>query len=75
MGAFRLAAKGKTMADSSYDSEVHGIEAFLDMQRNKDKFSNSTASGGVRIYLFYNSVRPIFAQALGVQSKKCLKLL
>ena len=51
MAAFRLASKGKTMADSSYDSEVHGIEAFLEMQRNKDKFSNATAPGGVRVDL------------------------
>ena len=47
MAAFRLASKGKTMADSSYESEVHGIEAFLAMQRNKDNFKNSTAPGGV----------------------------
>jgi hypothetical protein len=47
MAAFRLASKGKTMADSSYESEVHGIEAFLAMQRNKDNFKNTTAPGGV----------------------------
>ena len=35
------------MADSSYESEVHGIEAFLAMQRNKDTFKNTTAPGGV----------------------------
>ena len=35
------------MADSSYESEVHGIEAFLSMQRNKDNFKNTTAPGGV----------------------------
>jgi len=32
MGAFRLASKGHTMADSSYDSEVKSIQAFLSMQ-------------------------------------------
>ena len=32
MAAFRLAAKGKTMADSSYDAEVKNIRAFLSMQ-------------------------------------------
>lgn len=47
MAAFRLASKSKTMADSSYESEVHGIEAFLAMQRNKDNFKNPTAPGGV----------------------------
>lgn len=30
--AFRLASKGRTMADSSYDSEVKSIQAFLTMQ-------------------------------------------
>ena len=39
------------MADSSYESEVHGIEAFLAMQRNKDNFKNTTAPGGVSIKL------------------------
>ena len=32
MAAFRLASKGKTMADSSYESEVQSITAFLSMQ-------------------------------------------
>ena len=32
MAACRLAAKGKSMADSSYDMEVKGIQAFLSMQ-------------------------------------------
>ena len=32
MAALRLAAKGKTMADSGYDSEVKSIQAFLSMQ-------------------------------------------
>ena len=49
MGAFRLASKGKTMADSSYESEVHGIEAFLDMQRNKDKISGGGPGGVSRL--------------------------
>ncbi|XP_033646750.1 fermitin family homolog 2-like [Asterias rubens] len=35
MAACRLASKGKTMADSSYQSEVQGIQAFLGMQRSK----------------------------------------
>ncbi|XP_078001095.1 fermitin family homolog 2-like [Glandiceps talaboti] len=35
MAACRLASKGKTMADSSYDSEVQGIMAFLNMQQVK----------------------------------------
>ena len=32
LAAARLAAKGKTMADSAYDSEVKSIMAFLCMQ-------------------------------------------
>ena len=32
MAALRLAAKGKTMADSGYDAEVKSIQAFLAMQ-------------------------------------------
>jgi len=30
-----LASKGKTMADSGYDAEVSGIQAFLSMQHDK----------------------------------------
>ena len=37
------------MADSSYESEVHGIEAFLDMQRNKDKISGGPGGVGLRV--------------------------
>ena len=33
MAACRLAAKGKTMADASYDAEVGSILAFLAMQK------------------------------------------
>ena len=32
MAAFRLASKGRTMADSSYENEVHQILDFLNMQ-------------------------------------------
>ena len=35
MAACRLASKGKTMADSSYEAEVSGIQAFLSMQHHK----------------------------------------
>ncbi|XP_071505739.1 fermitin family homolog 2-like [Diadema antillarum] len=35
MAACRLASKGKTMADSSYTSEVQEIQAFLSMQHSK----------------------------------------
>ena len=32
LAASRLAAKGKTLADSSFDTEVNSIKAFLSMQ-------------------------------------------
>lgn len=32
MAACKLAAKGKTMADSSYDNEVKSLQTFLNMQ-------------------------------------------
>ena len=32
MAACRMAAKGKTMADRGYDTEVKSIQAFLSMQ-------------------------------------------
>ncbi len=44
------------MADSSYESEVHGIEAFLSMQRNKDSFKNTTAAGGVSNFLYLSCI-------------------
>lgn len=33
MAACRLAAKGRSLADSSYESEVNSIQAFLQLQR------------------------------------------
>lgn len=33
MAAIQLAAKGKSLADSSYNTEVKTIQAFLSMQR------------------------------------------
>lgn len=33
MAACRLAAKGRSFTDSSYQSEVEGIKAFLQLQR------------------------------------------
>ena len=33
MAACRLAAKGRSLADSSYDSEVSSIKSFLNMQK------------------------------------------
>ena len=33
MAACKLASKGKTMADSSFDTEVHALQKFLAMQK------------------------------------------
>lgn len=33
MAACRLASKGRSLADSSYDSEVNSIKSFLSMQK------------------------------------------
>ena len=41
MAACRLASKGKTMADPTYDVEVAGIKTFISMQQdNKDETDN-----------------------------------
>ena len=41
MAACRLAAKGKTMADPTYDVEVAGIKTFVSMQQdNRDETDN-----------------------------------
>ncbi len=37
MAACRLASKGKTMADPTYDVEVSGIKTFISMQKDKDE--------------------------------------
>lgn len=39
MAACRLAAKGRSLADSSYDSEVQIILEFLQMQRPNEKLA------------------------------------
>lgn len=36
MAACRLASKGKTMADSTYNTELQSIQAFLAMQQGQD---------------------------------------
>ncbi|KAL0191967.1 hypothetical protein M9458_010263, partial [Cirrhinus mrigala] len=41
MAACRLASKGKTLADSSFSSEVQSIQSFLAMQKTTP--SNNTA--------------------------------
>lgn len=48
MAAFRMASKGKTMADVTYNSEKAGIQAFLSMQHDKGE-STPTSPGQVLI--------------------------
>lgn len=43
MAACRLAAKGKTMADLTYDVEVAGIKTFISMQRDNRDETDSPA--------------------------------
>lgn len=43
MAACRLAAKGKTMADPTYDVEVAGIKTFISMQRDTKDETDSPA--------------------------------
>ncbi|XP_069750141.1 fermitin family homolog 3-like [Narcine bancroftii] len=45
MAACRLAAKSKTMADSSYQSEVQNIRSFLTMQRTNSRPQAASDSG------------------------------
>ncbi|TRY72192.1 hypothetical protein TCAL_00238 [Tigriopus californicus] len=53
MAACRLAAKGRTMADSTYDSEVKAIQAFLSMQHpaNAPVINPSTLDINVEEYV------------------------
>jgi len=44
MAACRLASKGKTMADPSYDVEISGVRTFLNLQQST-KDENSSQSG------------------------------
>lgn len=60
MAAFRLASKGKTMADATYESEVQSIKTFLSMQHPATGASTSFGSGGsgnVDSHLL-NEIRP-----------------
>ncbi len=42
MAACRLASKGKTMADPTYEVEVSGIKTFISMQKDKDETDNAS---------------------------------
>uniref|UniRef100_A0A3Q0SVM4 FERM domain containing kindlin 3b n=1 Tax=Amphilophus citrinellus TaxID=61819 RepID=A0A3Q0SVM4_AMPCI len=44
MAGCRLASKGKTLADSSFQSEIQSIRSFLAMQKTNSSSSNTNAS-------------------------------
>ena len=62
MAACRLASKGKTMADSTYESEVNALKTFLSMQQPAT--GNSTDNCVSRDILVENYVAPRFAKKL-----------
>lgn len=67
MAAFRLATKGKTMADASYEPEVKALQQFLKMQKPvtspsialQASVSVSTSMGReyIYIYIYVSNVR------------------
>lgn len=62
MAACRLASKGKTMADSSYESEVNALKTFLSMQQPVS--GNSTDNSLSRDIHVEDYVAPRFAKRL-----------
>lgn len=49
MAACRLAAKGRSLADSSYDSEVQTILEFLQMQRPNEQLALQPNSLNIQV--------------------------
>ncbi|KAM4720746.1 fermitin family homolog 3 [Rhinophrynus dorsalis] len=50
MAGCRLAAKGRTMGDTSYDGEVQSILSFLKLQKSSAHASNSTAPDSINMH-------------------------
>ncbi|KAM8939946.1 fermitin family homolog 3 isoform 3-T3 [Pelodytes ibericus] len=50
MAGCRLAAKGRTMGDTSYDSEVQSILSFLNLQKSSNQTSNSLNADSVNMH-------------------------
>lgn len=57
MAACRLASKGKTLADSSFQSEIQSIHTFLAMQKTNSGTNSSAAAGDESINA-YSLVSP-----------------
>ncbi|XP_029634635.1 fermitin family homolog 2 isoform X1 [Octopus sinensis] len=64
MAACRLASKGKTMADSTYESEVTTLKTFLSMQEPAADDSNVSSSGSVPDINVEDFVAPRFVRKL-----------
>ncbi|KAM4617992.1 fermitin family homolog 3 [Discoglossus pictus] len=50
MAGCRLAAKGRTMGDASYDGEVQSILSFLSLQKSSAQTSSSTAPDTINMH-------------------------
>ena len=66
MAACKLAAKGKTLADRSYDSEVKSIQAFLSMQHpaSQPVINPSTLDINVEEYVAPRFLRKIKSKVI-----------
>lgn len=64
MAACRLASKGKTMADSTYESEVTTLKTFLSMQEPAADDSIVSSSGSVPDINVEDFVAPRFVRKL-----------
>ena len=69
LAASRLAAKGKTMADSGYDAEVKSIMAFLSMQHPASQPAINPATLDINIEDY---VAPRFLRKMRSKVSHCL---
>ncbi|KAE8607460.1 hypothetical protein XENTR_v10011192 [Xenopus tropicalis] len=61
MAGCRLAAKGRTMGDASYEGEVQSVLSFLNLQKSTTTQSNTTASDSINVHAL---VSPRFQKKL-----------
>jgi kindlin 2 len=59
MAAFKLASKGKTMADSSYQTEVQNLLSHLALQHTSHRQDVDPVASGIDVDLY---VAPRFAK-------------
>ena len=74
MAACRLAAKGKSMADSGYDAEVKSIQAFLSMQHpaSQPAINPATLEINVEEYVAPRFLRKMKSKVLQIKRGECL---